>query len=77
MSAQERQDMAALVDSVTDEASRHGIGFMIVPDDVSKYDEWEFASDATATQGVPSRMDDFLERQISEENKRLLRKFIH
>jgi hypothetical protein len=76
MTARQRKDMEALVETVADEAGRHGIGFIIVPEDVTKYDEWEFIVESTAAQGVPSRMDDFLERQLTEDNKRTLRKLI-
>ncbi|MDW8244827.1 MAG: hypothetical protein RMJ88_16585 [Thermogemmata sp.] len=76
MSPEEKEKMRTLLDIVTDEASRYGIGFIITPEDVTNYDEWDFLLDATPVQGVPSRIDDFLERQLSEDNKRALRRYI-
>lgn len=76
MTTEERENNEATINTVADEASRHGVGFIITPEDVSKYDEWEFLVDPITIQGVPSRIDDFLEKQLSEDNKRLHRKYI-
>ncbi len=76
MSEEERKDKRELVQSISEEASRHGVGFIIAPEDVNNYSEWEFLVEASQEQGVPSRIDDFLETQLTDENKKKLRKYV-
>jgi hypothetical protein len=72
-----RDSLEPVIEVVTSECSRHGVGFIVVPGDISSYDTWEFLVDASPAQGNPARIDDFLERQLSEDNKRRLRRYIH
>jgi len=60
---------------VEEEAARHGVG-LIVATDAADYDSWEFRVDAASNQPDISRLDEFIETQISENNKRKLRKWV-
>ncbi len=56
------------------EASRHGIGF-ILTSDAENYDAWEFRVEASRSEPDPARLDEFIETQILDENKKKLRKW--
>ena len=53
---------------VSDEASRHGIGF-IVAGDPADYDTWDVREDAVRTAPDPVRLNDFIRNQLSEVSR--------
>lgn len=63
------------LDDMLEEATRHGIG-LIVAADVSSYSTWDVRADPQVSQPDPETLDEFLETQIAEENKRQLRKWV-
>lgn len=68
-------DLEERVESVAEEASRHGIG-LIVAHDVTSYAEWHFRVDPQVNQPEPARLDEFLETQVSAENKKQLHRWL-
>jgi hypothetical protein len=71
----ETKAFSELLEFLSDEARRHGIG-LIVTTEPDNYDTWEFAVEAETKQPDPAKLDEFIESQISDDNKRKLRKWI-
>lgn len=63
------------LDTMEEEASRHGIG-LIIATDVSLYSTWDVRAEPQVKQPDPGRLDEFLETQIVDENRKKLRKWI-
>jgi hypothetical protein len=72
---QKSESVRELLSDVADEAGRHGIG-LIIAEDVADYGSWEFKLEATTRQPPGDRLDEFLETQINEENRKKLAKWI-
>ena len=71
-----REKLAELIQSASKEASRHGIG-LIVAKRTSDFDSWEIIIEATRREPDPASLDALLSDQLSEENKKQIRKWIH
>jgi hypothetical protein len=69
-----RDSLSKVIDETAAEASRHGIGF-ILTSDAENYDAWEFRVEASRSEPDPARLDEFIETQILDENKKKLRKW--
>lgn len=69
------KDLEKLLEQIKEEAARHGVG-LIVATDVSDYETWDFRVDAILKQPDISRLDEFIENQLDEDNRRKLRKWI-
>jgi hypothetical protein len=70
-----RDGLSKIIEDTANEASRHGIG-LIVAGKVDDYDAWEFRVEAVRSEPDPSRLDEFIETQILDENKKKLRKWL-
>jgi len=70
-----REQVQDRLEEVREEAARHGVG-LIVAADVANYDSWDFRVDAVPKQPDLGRLNEFIDTQVSDANKRKLRKWV-
>jgi hypothetical protein len=71
----ELRNLEKLLDQMAVEAGRHGIG-LIVASNEENYDTWDFQVEAVAHPTDLAKLDEFIEAQISDDNKKRLAKWI-
>ncbi len=64
-----------LLTEISEEAGRHGIG-VIVATDIEDYGTWLFPQEALANSPDIAKLDEFIETQITDDNRKRLRKWI-
>ena len=69
--AEDRDGMAEILDRVTDEAERHGVG-VIVASSPGEITTWETLADAERVEPDPELLNEFIDVQLSEPTKREL-----
>lgn len=70
-----RKDLDEAIEDISEEAKRHGVG-LIIAGDIERYDTWDFVVQGERREPDPAELDDFIERQVSEDNKKRLRKWL-
>lgn len=68
-------ELGKLLEEIAEEAGKHGVG-LVVAREAANYDTWDFRVEAVTNQPDVAKLDEFIETQISEDNKRKLRKWI-
>ena len=64
------------IKGIEEEAVRHGVG-LIVAEDVSDYSTWTTRAEAERHDTDPFKLNDFIQLQFTEENKRTLEHWCH
>jgi hypothetical protein len=70
-----RKTLDVAIEDISEEAKRHGVG-LIVAGQIDRYDTWAFLVQAERKEPDPAELDEFIDRQVSEENKKKLRKWL-
>jgi hypothetical protein len=71
-----REKLEELIQTASKEASRHGIG-LILAEKTSDFDSWEIVVESTRREPDPASLDELLGDQLSEQNKKRIRRWIH
>jgi hypothetical protein len=64
----------SLIEDIIEEASRHGVG-LIIAEDVSNYETWDFKVEALRKNTDPIRLNDFIAKQLSTKSKEQIQKW--